>query len=101
MGGVLTNLMLAIVIVTSADPEGTRVDDTPMTIMIPLVLLFIIDKNYSFIRPLEFMFKSSKDDVTAFTSDIVKLLKVRCNSITPCYYSFAAIVTDYEALVPP
>ena len=45
--------------------------------------------------------KSSKDDVTAFTSDIVKLLKVRCNSITPCYYSFAAIVTDYEALVPP
>ena len=37
MGGVLTNLMLAIVIVTSADPEGTRVDDTPMTIMIPVL----------------------------------------------------------------
>ncbi len=55
-----------------------------MTIMIPLAKAAMDDclsliKNYSFIRPLEFMFKSSKDDVTAFTSDIVKLLKVRCN----------------------
>ena len=52
------------------------------------------------------MFKSSKDDATAFTSDIVKLLKVRCNfgstgiafGYTAVYYARQKIRDVYAGL---
>ncbi len=74
--------------------QVTSNDSTPMTIMVVLAKAttddcFALLNNNNFVEPLKYMFEGDNNqnkNVTAFTKDIINMIKVRCNfgSDFPC-----------------